>query len=89
MCGCAAGTVVTLNVQNRYNLYDFGGQKSLVLATESWMGGKNNFLGILYIVLGGLAWLISFGFFLGYYSGLVRHRKFGDLSELSWNRKQS
>ena len=83
-----AGTVVTLRVQNRYNTYNFGGEKFVVLSTNSWMGGKNNFLGIVYLVLGGLAWLIAFGFFFAYFTGLVRHRKFGDLSELSWNKKQ-
>lgn len=32
----------------------YGGTKSLLISTRSVMGGKNNFLGIAYIVVGGL-----------------------------------
>ena len=84
-----AGTVVGLEVQNRYNTYDYGGSKYVVLSTNSWVGGKNNFLGILYLVVGGISLLISIAFFCVFYLGFVKRRKFADLSELSWNKKRT
>jgi LEM3 (ligand-effect modulator 3) family / CDC50 family len=80
-----AGTEVTIIVNNKYNSYGYGGEKWFVLSTLSWVGGKNNFLGIVYMVLAGLSFLTCVGFFGAYYLGLVRRRKFGDLSQLSWN----
>ncbi|BDA48170.1 ALA-interacting subunit 5 [Coccomyxa sp. Obi] len=85
----AAGTVVTFEVLNRYNTYGFGGQKSIVLSTNSWMGGRNAFLGIVYLVVAGLALLTSVTFLFTYHLGcfgLIKRRKFGDVSQLSWNR---
>jgi hypothetical protein len=62
----------------------------LVLSTNSWMGGRNLFLGIVYLVAAGCALLISVGFLCAYHLncfGLIKRRKFGDISQLSWNRK--
>jgi hypothetical protein len=66
--------------------------QSLVLSTNSWMGGRNIFLGIVYLVVAGLALLTSLGFVLAYHLGcfgLLKRRKFGDVSQLSWNKKVS
>jgi hypothetical protein len=82
----AAGTVITLQVANRYNIYDFSGQKWLVLSTQSWVGGKNNVLGIVFIVAGALAFLIGVAFFFGYFMN-PRRRKYGDPNCLSWNKR--
>ena len=61
----------------------------MVISTNSWVGGKNNFLGILYIVVGGISLLISIAFFCIFYLGVIKRRKFADLSELSWNKKRT
>ena len=53
------------------------------------MGGKNLFLGVCYLVVAGIALLVSVGFLITYHlgcAGLVKRRKFGDVSQLSWNR---
>jgi len=84
-----AGTPVVFQVQNRYNTYDYGGAKYVVISTNSWVGGKNNFLGICYIVVGGISLLISIAFFCIFYLGFIKRRKFADLYELSWNKKRT
>jgi hypothetical protein len=83
-----AGSTVSVRVNNRYNTYDFGGKKYVVLSENSWVGGKNNFLGILMIVLGALALIIALSFFAAYHLGIVKRRRFGDLSQLSWNKNK-
>jgi len=52
--------------------------QELVLSTNSWMGGKNLFLGIAYLVVGGLAFLAALSFLLASFTGcfgLIRRRK--------------
>ena len=44
----------------------FSGTKSVVLSTTSWLGGKNPFLGIAYMVVGSICLALFLGF-------LIRH----------------
>ncbi|KAK9827474.1 hypothetical protein WJX74_004545 [Apatococcus lobatus] len=81
-----AGTNIDVNINSRYNTYGFGGQKAIVLATTSWVGGKNNFLGVIYIIFGVLALVVAVAFLLTYQMGMMKRRRFGDPSYLSWNR---
>ena len=56
------------------------------------MGGRNLFLGVAYLVVAGLSLLVCLAFLLCYYMGcfgLLKRRKFGDVSQLSWNKKAS
>jgi hypothetical protein len=48
------------------------------------MGGKNPFLGIAYIVVGGLCIILG-ALFTG--THLIRPRKLGDHTYLSWNNE--
>lgn len=57
---------VTVVIENNYNTYSFGGKKKLVLSTTNWMGGKNEFLGMAYIVVGGLCLFLAIIFILVY-----------------------
>jgi hypothetical protein len=62
--------------------------QSIVLSTNGWMVGRNLFLGIVYLVVAGLALLTSVAFLCAYHLGcfgLIKRRKFGDISQLSWN----
>ncbi|OMP00849.1 hypothetical protein CCACVL1_03281 [Corchorus capsularis] len=77
---------ITVVIQNNYNTYSFGGRKELVLSTTSWIGGKNDFLGIAYITVGGLCLFFAVTFILLY---VIKPRPLGDPSYLSWNKSPS
>ncbi|KAH7664579.1 CDC50/LEM3 family protein [Dioscorea alata] len=74
---------ITVVIENNYNTYSFGGKKKLVLSTTSWIGGKNDFLGVAYLTVGGLCLFLALAFILLY---LFKPRTLGDPSYLSWNR---
>lgn len=59
-----ANDFITVKIQNNYNVYSFGGKKSLVLSTTSWLGGKNDFMGMIYIVTGALCIFLALVFFI-------------------------
>lgn len=61
-----AGDVINVTLMNNYNTYNFNGQKKLVLSTTSWLGGKNDFLGIAYLTVGGLCFFLAMLFTLIY-----------------------
>ncbi|RLN35501.1 ALA-interacting subunit 5-like [Panicum miliaceum] len=44
--------LITVTLQNNYNTYSFGGKKALVLSTAGVLGGKSDFLGRGYVVVG-------------------------------------
>ncbi|XP_044506430.1 ALA-interacting subunit 5-like [Mangifera indica] len=74
---------VTVVIQNNYNTYSFGGKKKLVLSTTSWIGGKNDFLGVAYLAVGGLCLCLAISFIIVY---VAKPRPLGDPTYLSWNR---
>ncbi|OCT45652.1 Meiotically up-regulated protein 89 protein [Cladophialophora carrionii] len=69
-------------------IYDFfpvtvyDGTKSILISTRSVVGGKNSFLGIAYVAIGGLCIVLGALFTVAH---LIRPRKLGDHTYLSWN----
>ena len=59
-----ADDVIEVKLMNNYNTYSFGGKKKLVLSTSSWLGGKNDFIGAAYIVVGSVCLLVAIVFIL-------------------------
>ncbi|XP_047318209.1 ALA-interacting subunit 3-like [Impatiens glandulifera] len=77
------GDQIDVVLDNCYNTYSFNGKKRLVLSTTSWLGGKNDFLGIAYLTVGGLCFFLAMVFIVVYF---IKPRRLGDPSYLSWNR---
>ncbi|KAF4556880.1 LEM3/CDC50-like protein [Elsinoe fawcettii] len=64
-------------------IYD--GTKSILISTRTVMGGKNPFLGIAYVVVAGVCVVLG-ALFLA--THLIKPRKLGDHSYLSWSSEQ-
>lgn len=56
----------SINIQNNYDVSSFSGEKYIVLSTVNAFGGKNKFLGISYVVVGGICILLAIVFLIGY-----------------------
>lgn len=73
----AADDVITVNIRNRFVHPSADGQKHVVLSTTSWLGGKNPFIGVLFLVCAGLLWASAIAiFFIDRYIPVAR-RKYG------------
>jgi len=70
-------------VNMNFPVKPYKGTKSIVISTVSWIGGKNPFLGWAYVAAAALFVLLAV---LGTIRHLVRPRRLGDMSLLSWNR---
>lgn len=84
-----------------FDVTEYGGTKSMLISTRTVMGGKNPFLGIAYVVVGGLCILLGTLFTATHLikprqvpaaadkaNVIVRltcSRKLGDHTYLTWN----
>jgi hypothetical protein len=65
-----------LQFRQRFKVDDFGGKKYFVLSTVSWIGGKNYFLGGLYIATGCICLILAAAFIAKF---LTTPRRVGSL----------
>lgn len=72
----------TMEIIDNFRTDQYQGKKSIVITTLSVMGGKNNFLGILWLVVGGFCIALALVFLV---TNLIKPRKLGDHTYLSWN----
>ncbi|KAF2203301.1 CDC50 family protein-like protein [Delitschia confertaspora ATCC 74209] len=79
-----AGTY-RLKIWDKFPVHKYGGTKSILISTRTVMGGKNPFLGIAYVVVGGLCIVLGTIFTAAH---LIKPRKLGDHTYLSWNNDQ-
>ena len=61
-----AGSQIEVKIDNNFDVSSFNGKKYLILSTVNAFGGKNSFLGISYIVLGGISIILAVVFVIGY-----------------------
>lgn len=72
----------SITIFDNYPVDMFHGTKSLVFSTVTWVGGRSIFLGAAFIATAALCVLLGLIFTARH---LIRPRKLGDLSLLSWN----
>ncbi|KAJ2498937.1 alkylphosphocholine resistance protein lem3 [Coemansia sp. RSA 1972] len=76
--------IYQLDIELNYDTRSFGGTKSIVISTTSFIGGRNPVLGIAFIAVGGLCVLLGCIFAVRHF---YRPRRLGDHTYLSWNQQ--
>ncbi|KAI9318179.1 ligand-effect modulator 3 family [Dichotomocladium elegans] len=71
-------------IDMNFDTLQYKGTKWLVLSATSPLGGRNPYIGIAYIAVGGLCILAGLCFSLALW---IKPRKLGDESYLSWNKE--
>ncbi|KAL4801424.1 ligand-effect modulator 3 family [Aspergillus unguis] len=74
-----------LDIKYSFPVTEYGGTKSILISTRTVLGGKNPSMGIAYVVVGGLCVVLGALFTIAH---LVRPRKLGDHTYLTWNNEQ-
>ncbi|CAI7648858.1 unnamed protein product [Penicillium glandicola] len=75
----------SIDIVDRFNVTEYDGTKSILISTRTVLGGKNPFMGIAYVVVGGICVVLGALFTVAH---LVRPRKLGDHTYLTWDSNQ-
>jgi hypothetical protein len=80
------GDRLQLIVHDQFEVTEFAGEKSILISTTSWLGGKNTFLGYAYLIVGSLCLLFALLF-------LIKHklspRELGDMKYFNWETQKT
>lgn len=71
----------TVTINNNFPVTAFGGTKKVVLSTTEWIGGKNSFLGVAYLVVGGICAMLAVVFLI---KELTSPRDLADARFMEW-----
>lgn len=79
----AAGTY-EVSIGLHFPVLPYNGHKYIYISQRSVIGGKNEFLGISWMVGGGICLLVALSLLI---VNLIKPRKTGDVNLLSWNKE--
>ncbi|KAF4726068.1 hypothetical protein FOZ62_006976 [Perkinsus olseni] len=79
-----AGDVLRFTVSDNFPTTQYGGTKSIVIATTTWAGGKNGILGYSYIAVGAACGVFAIVFAITF---LRKKSRLGDSDYLSWGER--
>ena len=75
------GTYI-ITIEDNYKVIEkFNGRKALIISESSFLGGKSNFLGIAYLVVGSILLVLGVAFLV---KQVVAPRTMGDVRYLPW-----
>ncbi|CAI5756520.1 unnamed protein product [Candida verbasci] len=75
-----------MNIGMHFPVLRYGGKKYLYISQRSVIGGKNDFLGISWMVGGGICFILGLALLV---INFVKPRKTGDVNLLSWNQEKA
>ncbi|KAM7203671.1 hypothetical protein V8F33_001986 [Rhypophila sp. PSN 637] len=73
-----------IEIVDNFDTVVYSGRKSFVITTISAMGSRNQWPGIIFLIVGGICLILDVYFILSFF--LWKPRKLGDPSYLSWNQ---
>jgi len=73
-----------VNITMNFPVNEYGGKKKIIISTSTVAGGKNPFLGIAYVVVAGICVVLGVIFTITH---LIKPRKLGDHTYLTWNNE--
>jgi len=73
-----------IEIVDNFDTVVYNGRKSFVITTISAMGSRNQWPGIIFLIVGGICLILDVYFILSFF--LWKPRKLGDPSYLSWNQ---